>query len=94
MNELVEITHLTPIEILLQVDGDRTVTASRVYKFLELNPANFARWCKSNIVENGFAEENIDFTAFFINDEWGGQASTNYKLTISFAKKLCMKAGG
>ena len=94
MDEIITTTHLTPIEVMLQVDDDGTVTASRVYKFLELNPAHFARWCKTNITENEYAEENVDFMAFTINGEWGGQASTDFKLTIPFAKKLSMKAGG
>lgn len=37
-----------------------------------------------------WAEENVDFWAFVLNDEWGGQATTDYKLTARFAKKLSM----
>ena len=46
---------------------------------------------QTNIVENEFAEENVDFWAFVINEEWGGQASKDYKLTAHFAKKLSVK---
>jgi len=96
MNQLtlLESTTKTPIEVLLQIEDDNTVTAKRVYEFLEFNPAHYSRWCKSNIDENEYAEENIDYRAFTINGEWGGQSTTDYKLSVPFAKKLCMKSGG
>lgn len=92
--DLIEQTKLTPIELALQVDEEGRTTAKKVYAFLELNPAHYARWSNSNIVENGFAEENVDFMPFTINGECGGQATSDFKLSASFAKKLCMKAGG
>ena len=46
-----------------------TTTARKLYKFLELEPKNYSRWCKSNIVDNEFAEENFDYWAFVVNDE-------------------------
>lgn len=80
----------TPIEIALGVDENGMTTANRLYTFLELSPSNYARWTKTNILENQFAEENIDYWAFVINEECGGQATTDYKLTARFAKKLSM----
>ena len=59
-----------------------------------MDSRNYSRWCKSNITENEFAEENVDYWAFVINEEWGGQATTDYKLTAHFAKKLSMKGNG
>lgn len=90
MKNLIEQSNQTPIEILLQVDEEGKTTAKALYEFLELSKNNYTRWCKKNILENSFAEENIDFWAFLINEEWGGQATTDYKLTASFAKKLAM----
>lgn len=84
----------TPIEIALGIDEDGMTTARKLYAFLELDSRNYSRWCKSNITENEFAEENVDYWAFFINEEWGGQATTDYKLTAHFAKKLSMKGNG
>lgn len=81
----------TPIEITLEVDKDGMTTTRKLYAFLELEPKNYSRWCKTNIVENEFAEANVDFWAFVINEEWGGQASKDYKLTAHFAKKLSVK---
>ena len=84
----------TPIEIALGVDDKGMTTAKKLYEFLELDPKNYSRWCRSNIVNNEFAEENQDYFPFFINEECGGQASTDYKLTAHFAKKLSMKGNG
>lgn len=88
-------TDKTPIEVLLQVDNNGTVSAKNVYRFLELEPSNYSKWCKSKILENEFAEENADYVVFVLKDEnpKGGRPTTDYKLTIAFAKKLCMKQG-
>lgn len=94
MNEIVNTTMQTPIEIALGIDENGMTTAKRLYEFLELNAGNYARWCKSNITDNEFAEEDIDFFPFFINEECGGQVTTDFKLTAHFAKKLSCKGGG
>ena len=94
MNEVAITNNQTPIEIALGVDENGMTTAKKLYEFLEMDSSNYSRWCKSNITGNEFAEENVDYWAFVINDEWGGQATTDYKLTASFAKKLSMKGNG
>ena len=94
MNEVTITNNQTPIEIALCVDENGMTTAKKLYEFLEMDSSNYSRWCKSNITGNEFAEENVDYWAFVINDEWGGQATTDYKLTASFAKKLSMKGNG
>lgn len=94
MNDLEEAKMQTPIEIALGVDENGMTTARKLYAFLELDSRNYSRWCKSNITENEFAEENVDYWAFVINEEWGGQATTDYKLTAHFAKKLSVKGNG
>jgi anti-repressor protein len=91
MNEMIDTTTQTPIEIALQIDDEGMTTARKLYEFLELAPRNYARWCKVNITDNEFATENEDYWAFFLNEEWGGQATTDYKLTAHFAKKLSVK---
>lgn len=94
MNEVAEIrmnqTTQTPIEVLLQVGEDGTVSSKKVYDFLGMRRADYARWCKRNILDNEFAEENVDFTPFRQSAEHGGQSTIDYKLTVAFAKKLCM----
>lgn len=94
MNEVETSKMQTPIEIALGIDENGMTTARKLYEFLELDSRNYSRWCKSNIVENEFAEENVDYWAFVINEEWGGQATTDYKLTAHFAKKLSCKGNG
>ena len=94
MKDVTITNNQTPIEIALKIDESGHTTARALYEFLEMDSSNYSRWCKSNITGNEFAEENVDYWAFVINDEWGGQATTDYKLTASFAKKLSMKGNG
>lgn len=94
MNDITNATMQTPIEIALGIDENGMTTARKLYAFLELNPAHYARWFKSNITDNEFAEENIDFTPFTINGECGGQATQDARLTAHFAKKLSCKGNG
>lgn len=78
---------------LIVIDQDGRITARELYEFLEMNPANFSHWSKRNIVENDFASEGIDWVRLVIQNETptGGQIERDdYRLTIDFAKKLCM----
>lgn len=90
-NEIQNVDMRTPIEIALDIDSEGMTTAKKLYEFLELDSSHYSRWCKNNITENEFAEENVDYWAFAINGERGGQATTDYKLTAHFAKKLSVK---
>lgn len=56
MENLVEVVDKTPIEIALQIDDEGFTTARKLYAWLELNPAHYARWARENIAENPFAE--------------------------------------
>mgnify|MGYP000713627686 CR=1 FL=1 len=97
MNELLEPSKTqTPIEIALGVDENGMTTAKKLYEFLELDSRNYSRWCKSNITENEFAEENVDYWAFVIDEErnFNPNPTTDYKLTAHFAKKLSCKGNG
>lgn len=83
----------TPIEIALQIDEQGRTTAKKLYAFLELNTAVYARWCRANITENDFAEENVDYLIFNIDVEKStgrGRPTQDYILTATFAKKLAM----
>lgn len=95
MNDMIETKMQTPIEVALGIDENGMTTARALYSFLELRPGNFARWCKANITENQFAEENTDYVRFFLDEETptGGKIQReDYRLTASFAKKLSMMA--
>lgn len=83
----------TPIEIVLQIDSDGMTTLSKLYNFLEINPSNYSRWCRKNIINNPFANEGYDYISFRHHEEnpsLGGRPKTDYKLTSDFAKQLCM----
>ena len=77
-------------ELLIINKETRTITAKDLYNFLGLNKSNYSKWTKANIENNPFATANVDYTPFVLQDECGGQATTDYKLTIDFAKKICM----
>ncbi|CRZ34618.1 anti-repressor protein [Herbinix hemicellulosilytica] len=90
MNELQVKTELTPIEIALGIDEQGRTTARKLYEFLGLAKSQFSRWCRTNILDNEFAEEGIDYEGFDINVE--GNIVKDYRLSASFAKKLSMTA--
>jgi anti-repressor protein len=94
LNELQIKSNLTPIEIALGIDEKGRTTAKKLYEFLELDPKNYSRWCRTNITENEFADEGIDYEVFVIKEEnpLGGRPTQDYKLTAAFAKKLSMTA--
>ena len=78
----------TPIEILLQVGPDGKVSSRNVYEFLGLSKSAYARWCSRNITENHFAigDEDYEGSTIMLN----GNECSDFRLTVSFAKKLCM----
>ena len=86
----------TPIEIVLGIDENGMTTARKLYEFLELRSGDYSRWLKNNIIENEFAEENIDYWVLRNNAEnpLGGRPTRDFKLTAHFAKKLSMKGTG
>lgn len=84
--EIMNITGQTPIEVLLKIDDEGYTTARNLYEFLELAKSQFSRWSKSNIINNPYAEENIDYIGFDVNIE--GNKVKDYKITLDFAYKL------
>lgn len=95
MNEItINTANQTPIEIALGIDEEGMTTARKLYSFLELKKADFARWAKTNITENEFATENEDYWRLFIDAETptGGKIQReDFRLTAHFAKKLSVK---
>ena len=94
MQELVNVTSQTPLEVVLGIDKDGMTTARKLYSFLGMDNKNYSRSCKNNITENEFAEENVDYWVFVINEEnpLGGRPTVDYRLSASFAKKLSMQS--
>lgn len=96
MNEVEKAETRTPIEIALDIDSEGMTTARKLYEFLGLNPSNYSKWCKANIIGNEFATENEDYWVFVLQEEnpLGGRPTTDYRLTAHFAKKLSVKGNG
>lgn len=72
--------------------GVQAVSARVLYSELaDGDMSNYSRWVKKNIIENEFAESSCDYITRH-NDEYSGrgQKSTDYILTLDFAKELCM----
>lgn len=81
----------TPIEIALQIDENGMTSLKKLYEFLELEPKNYSRWCKRNIIENPFATEKLDYIPVRQTEERPNPKPTyEYKLTSDFAKQLSM----
>lgn len=93
MNEIQNQISQTPVEIALGIDEQGMTTARKLYAFLEMDKSQYARWYKTNILENPFAIENEDYEVLDINVEnsKGGRPSQNFKLSANFAKKLSMQ---
>jgi len=73
---------------LIKIDEDGRTSVRETYEFLELSPSQFSRWCKTNIENNEFYQEGVDWWGFDIMSN--GNETKDYKLTIDFAKHLCM----
>lgn len=96
MGEISNTTMQTPIEVVLGIDENGMTTAKRLYEFLELRQGDYSRWVKINIVENEFAEKDIDYWVLRNDAEnpLGGRPTQDFKLTAHFAKKLSCKGSG
>ena len=82
-------TPRTPIEIALSAE-DGFTTAKKLYEWLELDPTHYSRWIQSNLIENPFAEEGTDYSPLMASKKGRGQFAKDYRLSVSFAKKLAM----
>lgn len=88
----------TPIEIALGIDEQGRTTARKLYSFLELNQSQYARWCRSNITENDFAEDYI-LTATFAkklamaSNSARGEQAREYFIRVEGLLKEAVTAG-
>lgn len=89
-NQFVELIKVEVNERNEQVIG----SAKDLYLGLGLNEGNWARWSKTNIEENEFFKENIDWIGIRHSEEnpKGGRPTTDYVITLEFAKHLIMMA--
>lgn len=83
----------TPIEIVLKIDENGMTSLKNLYEFLEINPSNYLKWCKRNIINNPFATGGIDYILpirLENENHIGDRPTYDYKLTSDFAKQLSM----
>jgi len=73
---------------ILVIDQSAKTSARDLYEFLNLAPSQYSRWCKTNIEDNEFYQEGTDWQGFDIVSN--GNQTKDYRLTIDFAKHLCM----
>ena len=73
----------TPIEIAMEIDEDGFTTVKKLYEWLGLDEGNYSRWVKSNILENPYAEEGVDYASLPCMEP-----VNDYRISVSFAKKL------
>ena len=73
-------------------DLTQAVDAKELYEYLGLNMAHWSRWSLANIAKNPFALEGTDYGVYtsMVNTD-GGRPTTDYALSIDFAKKLSMQ---
>jgi phage anti-repressor protein len=81
MNNLIKIT---------EKDGKQLLSAKELYLGLGLNKTNWSRWYPSNIENNEFFNENIDWVGVRHNDE--GNETMDFAISIDFAKHIAMMA--
>lgn len=73
-------------------DLQQAVDAKELYQALGLDSTQWARWSKQNIQDNPFALKGTDYGVYdLMSNTQGGRPTTNYLLSIDFAKKLAMQ---
>ncbi len=71
-----------------------SVSARELYLDLGMSEAVWSRWAKSNIEENQFFLQGVDFIALnnVLSDKTKGNFAQDYAVTIEFAKHIAMMA--
>lgn len=90
MNDIINTSNQTPIEIALGIDENGYTTARALYEFLSGEKSNFSRWAKKNIEQNEYFDENVDWWGFVTVTN--GNECKDYRLTTDFAKHLSMES--
>jgi anti-repressor protein len=67
-----------------------SVSARDLYLDLGMDKSQWSRWFKSNIVENEFFKDGIDYLGFDIMSN--GNETRDFAITIEFAKHIAMMA--
>lgn len=81
MEQLIKITN---------TDKGSVVSAKELYLFLGYDKTKWSRWSNRNIIDDDFFTENSDYAT--LTHRVKGNETTDYAITISMAKELCMLA--
>ena len=79
---------------LLCEDNNSTINSARnLYLKLGMDYKHWSRWYNKNIASNKFFKENEDWWVITMKatTEKGGQVAKDFKITVEFAKHLCMQ---
>lgn len=75
---------------ITEKEGKHAVSARELYDFLGYDKSQWSRWHQTNIINNEFAIENIDYQTIDIMSN--GNESKDFAISIDFAKELSMLA--
>ena len=69
-------------------NGNNVVSAKELYDFLGYDKSQWSRWYQTNILNNEYAEINVDYETLDIVSN--GNHTKEFAITIDFAKELSM----
>lgn len=78
------------IKITTNEEGKQLVSARELYIGLGMNKAVWSRWYKTNIENNDFFKENIDWIE--VQHHVEGNSTKDFAISIEFAKHITMMA--
>lgn len=76
------------IKVKTNEDGKQLVSARELYIGLGLNKAAWSRWYRTNIIENDFFKEDIDWIG--VQHDVEGNETMDFAITLDFAKHIAM----
>lgn len=78
------------IKVRTNEEGGQVVSARELYMGLGLNKAAWSRWYRTNILQNEFFKENIDWIG--VQHDVEGNLTMDFAISIEFAKHIAMMA--
>lgn len=75
---------------LIKISDKGLVSAKELYLGLGLDKSHWSRWYPKNIQENGFFEEDVDWSQ--VRHDGEGNETIDFAITIEFAKHIAMMA--
>ena len=87
-NETVKSSDNFELIKITERNGKNVVSAKELYDFLGYDRSQWSRWYQTNILNNEYAEDNVDYEAF--DTVSNGNHTKEFAITIDFAKELSM----